>query len=89
MPEFLKHCNDQCKYRLALRGTFANHDDQTSRFWVFHFRLKLSLSFNVEFAIISTRIVVETIVYEVGDAALGNANVDSEKSFWEVEANEG
>jgi hypothetical protein len=45
IPDFLKSIQRPGKYSLALRGTFANYDDQTSRFWVFHIRLKLPLTF--------------------------------------------
>ena len=38
---------------------------------------------------ISGRIAVGTVVYEVGDVALGNAKCRLEKPFGDVEANEG
>jgi hypothetical protein len=57
---------------------------------VFHIRLKLLLSsylWNLPSS--SGRVVVGTVVYEVGDVALGNAKCRLRKPFGGVETNEG
>jgi len=62
---------------------------RTSRFWGLSHSLKAALCHSNVGICCHQQENVETIVHEVGDVALGNANVDSKKPFWEVEANEG